>query len=614
MKRIQAISALLLITLPNLIFSQNYSWEKGFNNNTGAGVYSFYDSAFVTNNPLGRAEAAHWTDAKGRFWIFGGDRTSFSSSPNYMSDMLLFNPDTRIWILKKGNYLTYNNLGLYGQQGVENANNLPGARRNAATWTDALGNLWLFGGTGYSETNGANMLNDLWRYNTVTNNWTWMKGSKQLMQSGDWGTQGNPNSQNIPGARQGCVTWIDNNGDLWLFGGYGFNVVGNLTQLADLWRYNVATNMWTWISGSNNTPFGVYTSIGSTGKPGGRTDAGCWKDKQGNFWLYGGFGNTDAFGVGYNYLNDIWKYDPISDIWTWMKGSLYTDIPATRGTKGVSNINNTPGGRRGFGFTSDPAGNFWILGGRQTDGNALTEEFGDLWKYEPANNRWTWMNGSSQPSDFSVYGTINVPSPANTPGARINSCGWTDRFGHLWFLGGYGRALTVYSGFMNDLWRYGNCVNGAFNIEATTENICEGETISLNIVPTQTVNWSTSQINSSITVSPSATTTYSATITDNYGCSLQITKQIEVSICQNLSEKIVLKNKVTIYPNPGNGTFYLKQLPIGKHELKIYDISGRCVIQQVIDCENNKFNANLEPGIYTLIIDQSTNYMKFLVD
>ena len=596
-------------------YSQNYSWEKGYNDNTGSGIYLGYDTVSPATLPMGRAEAAHFTDKKGNFWIFGGDRTLYTSSKHYMSDLLFFNPDTRNWVLKKGPFLTENDLGVYGQQGIEAPTNQPGARRNAASWCDTLGNLWVFGGIGYSETVGPNMLNDLWRYNMATNNWTYMKGSKQLMQQGNWGTQGTPDSQNTPGARQGALTWVDKNGDLWLFGGYGFNSNGSLNQLADLWRYNIATNNWTWVTGNSQNPFGLYNTVGTTGRPGGRTDAGCWKDPQGNFWLYGGFGFTDATGTGYKFLSDLWKYDPTTNVWTWVKGSKYTDVPANRGTKGVSTVNNTPGGRWGFAFTSDPQGNFWILGGIQTDGNALADTYGDLWKYEPATNRWTWMNGSAQYSSFSVYGTYQVPNPNNTPGARLNSCGWTDRFGHLWFFGGNGRdGVSTNYGFMNDLWRYGNCMDGTFSVTATAEQICTGESVTLTIVPTRTVNWSTAQVDSVLAVSPLATTVYSANVSDNYGCNLELTQQVEVSTCESISEQYASNTSFSLYPNPNNGSFTISQNTSNPSSIIIYDATGRLMHRQTLSQENTRVFINLKPGVYFIMSNDLKNKIKFIVE
>src|SRR4051794_4639039 len=40
----------------------------------------------------------------------------------------------------------------YGSPGVANPSNVPGSRLEAATWTDAAGKMWLFGGFGKDST------------------------------------------------------------------------------------------------------------------------------------------------------------------------------------------------------------------------------------------------------------------------------------------------------------------------------------------------------------------------------------------------------------------------------------------------------------------------------
>src|SRR5688500_16568539 len=74
---------------------------------------------------------------------------------------------------------------------------------------------------------------------------------------------------------------------------------------------------WTWISGSN-TP-GAAASYGPQGVPSvnnhppGGYEPTEWKDKNGNFWLYGGW----SFPKNYS---DLWKYNPTTNEWTWVKG------------------------------------------------------------------------------------------------------------------------------------------------------------------------------------------------------------------------------------------------------------------------------------------------------
>jgi len=143
-------------------------------------------------------------------------------------------------------------VGVFGTQGVPAATNFPGERENAASWTDANGNLWLFGGWGLDSVSNFGALNDLWEFNPTTRMWTWKSGSSTVPNSGYgqpgvYGTQGVPAATNVPGGRVRPVSWTDSNGNLWLFG--GMNAFSNM--LNDLWEFNPATRMWTWISGSS---------------------------------------------------------------------------------------------------------------------------------------------------------------------------------------------------------------------------------------------------------------------------------------------------------------------------------------------------------------------------
>lgn len=64
----------------------------------------------------------------------------------------------------------------YGTLGVPSADNLPGNRESAASWTDSKGNLWLFGGDGDDSSGKLGYLNDLWEFNPSTDKWVWMGG------------------------------------------------------------------------------------------------------------------------------------------------------------------------------------------------------------------------------------------------------------------------------------------------------------------------------------------------------------------------------------------------------------------------------------------------------
>ena len=161
--------------------------------------------------------------------------------------------------------------------------NVPGARYNATTWTDKAGDFWLFGGYGYDSVGADGPLNDLWKFST--GQWTWMSGSTKAKQPGIYGTQGMAAATNVPGARSASAAWADAAGNLWLFGGGGYDSTGSLGYLNDLWEYSAG--QWTWIGGSNfsNQPatYGTQGTAAPDNIPAGRFQFVSWIDPAGKF-------------------------------------------------------------------------------------------------------------------------------------------------------------------------------------------------------------------------------------------------------------------------------------------------------------------------------------------
>ena len=105
--------------------------------------------------------------------------------------------------------------------------------------------------------------------------------------------------------------WTDTQGNLWLFGGQGFDAEDNYGPLNDLWTYSPSANEWTWMDGSNlaSQP-GSYGTLGvpsPSNTPGDRNSAAAWTDKSGNFWLYGGDATSGRDSVLF-YYSDLWEY------------------------------------------------------------------------------------------------------------------------------------------------------------------------------------------------------------------------------------------------------------------------------------------------------------------
>lgn len=371
--------------------------------------------------------------------------------------LLLFAPaivlgQDLVW--KKGSNVP-NQFGNYGTKGVSSPANNPGSRQMSTTWRDLQGNLWLFGGNGYSGSNTTGNLNDLWKYNIATNEWTWIRGSKGVDQLGVYGTQGVPSATNEPGARALAEGWVDKQGNLWLFGGSGFSTQQQNAWLNDLWRYNISTDEWTWMKGSTMAmPTGTYGTmgIGAPGNtPGARETSYSWSDTIGNLWMFGGFGYA---GTILGTCNDLWKYNIAANDWTWVMGSNFPNQNGTYGTKKIPSSSNIPGARRYLRSCTDAAGNFWLFGGEGYDATGSVGHLNDLWKFNPYSGQWTWVSGTSMVGQAGNYGTKSVPASTNMPGGRMAAALWADNAGNIWLLGGYGWPANGPLGQLNDLWRY----------------------------------------------------------------------------------------------------------------------------------------------------------------
>lgn len=360
--------------------------------------------------------------------------------------------------------------GNYGTQGVASSSNFPGGRIWTASWIDTGGNLWLFGGLGVGSNYaaGRDRLNDLWKFDPNSRQWTWVGGSNQINQPGVYGTEGVASTNNIPGGRQDAVRWTDAAGNFWLFGGIGIDSMGTSGTLNDLWKYSPASNTWTWMSGSNVGAepgiAGAYQGTGMYGTegmaspgnlPGARFGAVAWTDLSGNLWLFGGAGEDSTGHLGN--LNDLWKYSPKTNMWTWMSGPNIANQLGVYGTLGTAAPGNIPGARAGASAWADVFGSLWLFGGAGEDS---TEGGGgglnDMWKYNIATNMWTWMGGPDLGNQAGIYGTEGVAATGNLPWFRDSAASWTDSVGDFWLYGGDPNLPNVAFG---DLWEYSPTTN-----------------------------------------------------------------------------------------------------------------------------------------------------------
>ena len=335
---------------------------------------------------------------------------------------------------------TVNHKGSYGTQGSAATSNVPGSRNRAVSWVDSSGNRWLFGGQGYDSNGAAGFLNDLWKFDG--SNWTWMSGSDTVNHKGSYGTQGSAATDNVPGARWDAVSWIDSSGNLWLFGGLGYDSNGAAGYLNDLWKFDGSN--WTWMSGSDTV--NQTGSYGTNGVPGARYGAVSWFDGS-NLWLFGGEGyNSSTTG----YLNDLWKFSVSGTYWTWVSGSSSVDRTGSYGTS--TGTTGVPGSRNRAVSWLDGNGNLWLFGGWGYN-SSTTGYLNDLWKFSVSNSTWTWVSGSDTANQSGSYGTEGSSATSNVPGARYGAVSWFDG-SYLWLFGGLGYDSNGAASFLNDLWKF----------------------------------------------------------------------------------------------------------------------------------------------------------------
>jgi len=235
--------------------------------------------------------------------------------------------------------------------------------------------------------------------------------------------------------------------------------------------------MWTWVHGdSTQSPLGNYGVLGvadPANMPPSVYEPVYWIDSNDNLWVYGGF---NANGELYQAL---WKYNPYTNLWTWMQGSNIPNQAAVYGIQGIPSPANTPGSRNCSVSWVDISGNLWLMGGYTVG----TVTLGDIWKFDPTTLEWTWMNGSTA---LAATGTLTMGVPSSTDYPRAiaeTNCAWTDNQNQLWVFGGihsyyldYYDQVIKYNISTNEwTWLSGIAVNslpvwGTQGVPASTNN------------------------------------------------------------------------------------------------------------------------------------------------
>ena len=404
------------------------------------GVYPDETQPTLVLHPGSRFGAASWTDNNGNFWLFGGEG-NVPAGDGPLNDFWKYNPQSAKWefLSGTGDY-RYRLSSTDGAPGTLH----PGSRRDAATWIGNDGNLYLFGGFGTGVTSGfiyESVLSDFWKYNLLTNAWEYLSGSGPV--ANQYGSYSGAPEDLWPGSRQQSATWTDVDGNLWLFGGHGFAESGIDGSLNDLWKFDTETNLWEFVSGTEDyqNAHGVYQ--GNAMHPGSRFEPIAWSDSNNNLWLFGGSGYAETgFGA---FLNDLWKFDVSTRKWEFVSGTGDYRNRLSDYTGAVLH----PGSRDQSAAWTDSADNLWLFGGQGSTQLGMAH-LNDLWKFDTSVRTWQIV---SNRSDYrNQYGTYST-EPMGI-GSRYNAASWIDDQDNMWLFGGDGFAESGSNSNLNDLWKY----------------------------------------------------------------------------------------------------------------------------------------------------------------
>lgn len=628
MKTFAALSMIGFIYFINPIYSQPihmWGWIGGDSIKNVTRSYGVQGISNPTNTPGGRAYGATGTTYFGQceLWLFGGEAQS-GFAHSLLNDLWKFQPyfGGGEWTWMGGDTLE-NKPGLYGIMGTPSQSNKPGARKQSVTWDDGS-QLWLFGGEGYST--GYGLMNDLWKYNKLTNEWTWMKGSSVAGAAGIYGTPGTGATANTPGARTGSKGVFDNQGNLWLFGGE------NNGMLHDLWKYNTTTNEWTWMKGdSSRNVLPVYGSrniSSATNDPGGRSGFAMWD---------GGFNGVSLFGgtvSGSHNRNDLWIYNPSTNEWVWEAGDSTYDNYGTYFAAGQK-----PGARSfAMGFPSFYGFGTGFLFGGYGSGTSSQGALGDLWEYQ-GNGSWQCWGDLSMTNEGN-YGFKGNFDPATKPGVRLGGCTWAVACGfdiNLYIWGG--KRNIAGNDYYSDLWSYwayhteplhlltftAKLQNKTVHLNWTSENEhsfdhyeVESSSNSIEFAKIGTLkSKGGSEKNAYIYVDPLTPNTKPPTI---YYRLKMVDK--DGTFIFSKTEKVTLTidhSLFTLYPNPASTSVQLQfNKPLtGKVNIEVSDATGKVVLKEVTE-GNAAFTlstSRLYPGTYAMKATNGNNeyIQKFVV-
>ncbi len=427
-----------------------------------------------TPYPSGRGGPVTWRFAD-RIYVVGGNGTVSGGAIRPLMDVWRLDLSTLTWTLVFGNdtFTTFSS--------TTGPNARPGARQGAAGWVDPQGNAgYLFGGLGYTGGQLA-YLNDLWRFDFATNNWTFLDtGGTAIPNSpGTYPGVGVNDASTRPRSRY-FANVIQSGTKVYLFGGaYAPNPSALLTWtfLNDFFVFDVTTGEWTQLGGSLTGArasgiYGPYRTAAPASStrpyyPGGRESSIMWWSitVPTKFFMGLGLGYLQSTSTEV-YLQDIWSYDTVSNLWVWEGGKIEQSSGNGRGvytaqpmTQSFSSIIGSREDAQAFALSDGAV----VFGGT---GFATTSNFGwlgDTWLWDYPNDLWIWYGGTTLLNQLGTYTGVGL---SGVPGCSAELSTFCSSSSCFIAMGrGYGGATGSGNGYLNSIWSLNlpNSVRSAVN-------------------------------------------------------------------------------------------------------------------------------------------------------
>ena len=393
--------------------------------------------------------------------------------------------------------------------------------------------------------------------------------------------------------------------------GKGYHGTGwdGLNIFSDFWEYDPVANAWTQKAnfGGGQMYFGTGMAIGNKGYAGlGMICSTFWEyDPVANSWtqkapLPGGarnrvvtfsngtkgYAGTGALVSNNTYLQDLYEYDPVANSWT-------AKAPFSPGTRGdIDHVSFVINNKAYLGMGAVT----------QNSPNPLK----DWWEYDIGANAWTQkanFPGATGRLGASGFAICNKGYAGLGADATTAYADWYqyDPVANTWspctnYPGGIRADAPTFvignSGYVVDgafttsgLWEFKN--GGTLTLSASATTVCQGSSVTLNASGGNYYSWSTGATISSIVVTPSSTTAYSAedttsacggisTITITVGPPPTATISSNTTICQGETTTISASGGVNYSWNTGATTASITAAPTATVTYSVIVSMGTC--------------------------------------